>query len=245
MNFSEFYELCVPLTESRIRQKRNYFDDHAVRFYRTYLACARCLQPGKRVLSVGAGAAYVESVLVSQLQCSVTIFDFPGMITAQEKFYQSQGFRAVGMDIARYQATDDAEPFDLVLSSEIVEHIPEAPSRHIGRFRSHLKTGGALVITTPNFGSFRNLVRFALQRAVLEKPELSFLPSTFENEQYHRREYMTCEIRAALESCALRPERLDFSMNSANRSTKDLVFMPFEKLVPRWKMTQIATARAT
>jgi 2-polyprenyl-3-methyl-5-hydroxy-6-metoxy-1,4-benzoquinol methylase len=182
--------------------------------------------------------------LASQLKCSVTIFDFPGMLAAQESFYQSQGFRAVGGDIAQYQATADAEPFDLILSSEIVEHIPEAPSRHIGRFRPHLKAGGVLVITTPNLGAFRNLVKFALQRAVLEKPEYSFLPPTFENEQYHRREYMPGEIRAALESCALRPERLEFSMNSVNRPTRDLVFMPFEKLVPRWRLTQIATARA-
>jgi 2-polyprenyl-3-methyl-5-hydroxy-6-metoxy-1,4-benzoquinol methylase len=207
-----------------------------VRFHRTYLACERHVQPGARVLSIGAGGAYIEAVLASRRQARVTIFDFPGMLEAQSEYYRAHGFETVGVDLAQYDGSHAAEPFDVVLSSEVVEHIPEAPSRHVARFRPHLRRGGVLVITTPNLGNLRNLVKFALQRPVLEKPEFAFLPPAFENEQYHRRVYMADEMKAALERCDLRRERIEFS--------KDLPFLPFEAVVPRWRVTQISTARA-
>lgn len=243
MNFSQFYRACLPLTESRLRQRRDYLDDHAVRFWRTYRSCKRHLSPGARVLSIGAGSAYIETILATELNVSVTLFDFPEMLKVQESFNHAQGFQTIGGDITQYEAPKGDPSFDLILSSEVVEHVPEAPERHIARFRPHLKPGGVFVITTPNFGSFRNLMRFALQLPVLEDPALSFLPPSFLNEQYHRREYMPCEIESALGQCGLRRERVEFTMNAAARSARALVFAPFEAAIPRWRLTQIVTAR--
>lgn len=243
MNFSQFYRACLPLTESRLRQRRDYLDDHAIRFWRTYRSCERYLSRGAQVLSIGAGSAYIETILATELKASVTLFDFPEMLQVQENFNRAQGFRTIGGNIAQYEASAGGGSFDLILSSEVVEHVPEAPERHIARFRPHLKPGGVFVITTPNFGSFRNLIRFALQLPVLEDPALAFLPPSFLNEQYHRREYMPCEIETALSQCGLRRERIEFTMNSTTRSARDLVFVPFEAAIPRWRATQIVTAR--
>jgi 2-polyprenyl-3-methyl-5-hydroxy-6-metoxy-1,4-benzoquinol methylase len=244
MNFNEFYRSCRLLYDSHSTHSDKYLNDHAARFYHTYMACERHLKPGARILSIGAGDAYIESILAKKLNVAVTIFEFPAMLDLQEAFYRGQGFAFTGVDIANYKAEDSAEKFDLILSSEVVEHNAEAPSCHIARFRAHLKKDGVFVITTPNFGSLRSLVKFALQWPVLEQPEFSFLPVCFENQRYHRREYMPVEITAALEKCNLRSERVDFSMNAQKKRLKDFIFLPFEAMIPRWRITQICSARA-
>lgn len=244
MTFLEFYGHCLPLSAGRSRQAREYLDAHSTRFHQTYSSCARHLERGARVLSIGAGAAYVESVLAAKLRAEVTILDFPGMLAAQAERHAAAGFATIAANILEYEADAAAGGFDLILSSEVVEHVPEAPSRHFARFRPLLKPGGVFVVTTPNFANFRNILRFVLQKPVLEAPERSFAPVAFENEGYHRREYMPGEIVSALEANRLQVREIAYTMNAPPRVFRDYLFAPAERLVPRWRMTQIVSARA-
>ncbi len=244
MNFQDFYEHCLPLSAGRTRQAREYLDAHATRFHRTYTTCARNLPVGARILSIGAGAAYVESVLTTVLNANVTIVDFPGMLAAQAAQHAAFGFDTIAANILEYEANQDLGRYDLVLSSEVVEHVPEAPSRHFSRFRPFLKAGGTFVVTTPNLANFRNIVRFILQKSVLEAPELSFAPVAFENEGYHRREYMPGEIVTALEANDMKVCDIRYTMNAPARVMRDYLFAPAERVVPRWRVTQIVSARA-
>src|SRR6478672_2356843 len=49
--------------------------------------------------------------------------------------------------------------FDLIVLAEVVEHLPVPPYLILGKIRSWLKPGGALLITTPNLFRPRNLAR--------------------------------------------------------------------------------------
>jgi hypothetical protein len=242
MKFASFYNACVDLTKGRELQGRVYLDEHALRFYRTYLACCRCLPKGGRLLSVGAGSAYVELVLSRAVQAQVTIIDFPEMIESQRGFYSSHGFNMIAADLANPVNARELGLFDVVLSAEIIEHLPLPPSSHIAVLRPLIKSNGALILTTPNCGNVRKLTKFILQIPILPPPEKTFGPTCFENEGVHRREYMPIEIADAMRRNKLEPQSSEFTMNSPAWKPLDWLFFLPERF-PRWRATQVVTAR--
>jgi len=58
--------------------------------------------------------------------------------------------------------------FDLIVCSEVIEHIPH-PEIMVGEFHRLLHLGGSLIITTPNWISFYGLAR-RLGEFILKKP---------------------------------------------------------------------------
>ena len=76
----------------------------------------------------GAGSAYVETVLASDLQASVVAVDFPAEIELNRRHYDANHFVSVAADLSLDDLVLPIEPCDMVLSAEIVEHIPAAPS---------------------------------------------------------------------------------------------------------------------
>lgn len=58
-----------------------------------------------------------------------------------------------------------AEPFDVVLAKEVIEHTDD-PTRWAQMLAARVKQGGELVLTTPNYGRFSTLP--VLERTVLE-----------------------------------------------------------------------------
>jgi 2-polyprenyl-3-methyl-5-hydroxy-6-metoxy-1,4-benzoquinol methylase len=220
----------------------DYLEAHAVRLYRTYRFCAS-LPETRSLLSIGAGSALIEAVL-GQAGVEISVVDFPAMIQAKERFYSSMGFRMLPADLS---VTDDLSvfgQFDVVLASEIIEHIPAPPSVQIGRWAKAVGAGGRIVITTPNLGSVSHLSRLLFMRPLLGPPEASFGDVGIENEGVHRREYMPSEITAALAASGLRVERVEFTANRRPRSPKEWIFQAFYA-VPRFRPTMMfAAARA-
>ena len=69
--------------------------------------------------------------------------------------YAADGERLLGADIRREYLTPETvlgEPFDLLLGSEVIEHIPDLYP-FLTLLRSHMTPGAALVLTTPDAAS--------------------------------------------------------------------------------------------
>jgi SAM-dependent methyltransferase len=203
LTYPEFVTRCRQSVLLNDRQGEEFLNYHTVRFHCTYRLCCGLLQRGESLLSVGSGSAYVEAVLASELQARVVAVDFPAAIELHRRLYGANNFTSVAVDLSVDELQLPIEPCDMVLSTEILEHIPEAPARHFRKLLPYLKPNGYLVVTTPNLGSLEQILSLWRMLPIMDPPERTFAPVSFENEGIHRREYMPCEIIDAMSECGL------------------------------------------
>ena len=107
------------------------------------------------VVEVGCGTGYMVALPLARMGYDVT-----GVDTHRESIaYGQERFREAGLDPERLKVMDfamlDASP-DVVIASEVFEHIPGAELAEMLRIvREKLKPGGRLLVTVPNgYGGF-------------------------------------------------------------------------------------------
>ena len=125
-----------------------------------YPSVSRLLQdlpPGAVVLDAGCGNGSFLA-LFQDRNWSLHGSDLSpsGIAVARETFPNIDFFLADGQDIyADFLAT--VGPVDVVLSTEVIEHIYD-PRGFLRNCFELLKPGGALILTTPYHGYFKNLM---------------------------------------------------------------------------------------
>lgn len=120
------------------------------------LALAGCLKPGTRVLDVGCGNGYTCGEFLKR-GCEVTGIDLSEQGIAVARTSHPGGrFEVLPAD-DRLLGNLGAEPFDLVISTEVVEHL-YAPRAYVRGCFQALKPGGRFICTTPYHGYWKNLL---------------------------------------------------------------------------------------
>ena len=233
----EFQLLGDNLAASLSPSASAYWRHHAPRLWDSYTRAAAVLPAAGAVISPGAGPAYVEAALVRSHGARSVVVDFPEAVEGWAAHYERAGLEPIAQDLTTSPGLGTiGTDFDLGLSLEIVEHLPTPPSQHIGSLASALKRGGALLVSTPNAGNLRSIMKTVLHRPTLPSPELTFAPVGHENEGVHRREYMRREIEAAFIASGLRVKNVGWV--SYGRTTRaDAVLLPVERLVPKLRRT--------
>jgi 2-polyprenyl-3-methyl-5-hydroxy-6-metoxy-1,4-benzoquinol methylase len=237
---ADFLEVCRRCVPESGRQGADYLDEHVLRFWTTFRVCERLIEDGASMISVGAGSAYVEHAIAHFKRASVTVIDFPEAIAAHAHDYARSNFKTIAHDLT--QPIELPAAFDLALSCEIIEHLPQAPEKHLAMLSSWLKQGerpGRLVVTTPNLANLRNVMRLALMKPILAPPERFFGEVCYENEHVHRREYVPCEIASAFAECGLTHTHTYFTENSRPATLKDRLFALASKVSGRFSQTMI------
>lgn len=120
------------------------------------LALAGELKAGTRVLDVGCGNGFTAGQFLER-GCTVTGVDLSesGISIARQAFPAGK-FAVLPADENILQNLNE-RPFDLVVSTEVVEHL-YAPRPYVRGCFSALKPGGRLICTTPYHGYLKNLV---------------------------------------------------------------------------------------
>ena len=141
--------------------------DHSPRF-RERLALWRGLigrhvAPGDRVLDAGCGAG-TFSFEAARVGAEVTAIDgSAAMIALAQKRQQELGLADISFEVALLDSLSarPAGTFDVVLSSSVLEYLPDLPGE-IARLVRLLKPGGRLILSLPNSESlYRKAERIA------------------------------------------------------------------------------------
>lgn len=221
---SDFLSLCREFVDDG-RQGEEYICAHEERLWNTFKVCRDSIPDGGKIISVGAGSAYIEHALHRFKNADITVVDFPEAIDYHRKYYARSNFKTIGCDLSKPWGCE--EKFDLALSSSIIQHIPRPPYEHVLMLSALLKKNGKLVINTPNFANIRNVIRLILMRPIMQSPEKVFGEISFENEGVHRREYVPLEIYDAMKRCGLRVAETHYTENKRVESLKDYFFYSF------------------
>ena len=117
--------------------------------------CNLELKPGARVLDVGCGNGFVAGQFLAR-GCVVVGVDLSEQGVQQARqAHPGARFELLAAN-ERVLEQLDCEAFDIVVSTEVVEHL-YAPKPYIAGCFAALKPGGVLVLSTPYHGYLKNL----------------------------------------------------------------------------------------
>ena len=136
-----------------------FLGSQASHMHKHFIAClldlAGSLKPDARVLDVGCGNGYTCGKFLEHGAQVVGIDLSREGIELARREYPEGRFELVGADDDLLEKLGE-EPFDLVVSTEVVEHL-YAPRRWAKGCFAALKPGGLFICTTPYHGYMKNL----------------------------------------------------------------------------------------
>jgi 2-polyprenyl-3-methyl-5-hydroxy-6-metoxy-1,4-benzoquinol methylase len=241
MRYSEFFDICRSLSSKIKSQDYDYLLDSNVRYYETFKIISSYIDKGAKVLSIGAGCAYIEAILASKFDCDITIVDFPKTIELNFDYYNSLNIKSYGTDITNLDLSRIGNEFDFVICLEVIEHLNVPFTKLLADVTATVKNNGKIIVSTPNLGSLWHLRNLFFMRPILADAELTFSESCYENEGVHRREYMPSEINASFRKCGYKTLLTKFVMNRKLKTKMDIIQFPFY-LVKRLRPTFIMIA---
>ena len=133
---------------------RQYAANHRPRFLKVIEWAVESVKPGARICEVGSGPG-VTLLCLRELGFPVTGYDMHENIASYSKALQAADIPVHGWNLnteAR-PATGGDERFDVVICSEVVEHLQVSLRTGVSRLTSLMAPNAVLVLTTPN--SFR------------------------------------------------------------------------------------------
>jgi len=165
---------------------------------------------GMRLLELGANTLF-SPLLPRFTAYQVSHGDYWGGRKEQRQLQlsSSDGAEVLSMDVLNFDAEKDPFPFpdstfDVVLACEIIEHLPNDPMHTLIECNRVLKTGGRVVLTTPNITSYRSL------NAILNGyPPYIYNKFSSNNGGRHVKEYAPGEFEVILPKAGFAVEALE------------------------------------
>jgi SAM-dependent methyltransferase len=229
-----------------------YEEEAAERYAFVRALLARLAPPPADLVELGA-APGDQSIGLARAGYRVTAVDL-GMAEwsdrpqgAMQGALGEAGVELVVWDLERTPYPLADESFDVVVLTEVVEHLREYPAQALAETRRILRPGGWLVLTTPNAAYVRNRVRLVLGRSVYTpmRDWLHGLPHA-----RHAREYTRSELELLVRHAGLEPVLVTgrhFYRTGGRRSalarTSKLLIDGIARRVPTLGPTLVVAAR--
>jgi glycosyltransferase involved in cell wall biosynthesis/SAM-dependent methyltransferase len=194
------------------KESARYIETHQSRLLKT-LEMIPPGGPGDRILEMGA-YLQITPALRSRLGYGEVRGCYYGEagLTDRKTARRPSG-EEFACEVDRFDAERDRFPypdshFSTVVCGELIEHLPADPMHMMSELNRVLKTGGNLVLTTPNLASLRAI------SAILQGYHPGFYPaylrpSDEQTEARHNREYTPREIELLLKDSGFEVVRLE------------------------------------
>ncbi len=173
-------------------EEKSYFLVHQVR-YKIILETIEKLSDGKKlkILDIGCFPFHIGRVL--QL-VGHTVYG----ISSHHEPIQDKNIAILNIEEAQFPYKNNF--FDLVLCSEVIEHLPHSPVFPLTQMYRVAKQNGFLIITTPNITRLINRVKLFFGISILYPIDVFFENNGRGNSLYHRhnREYTLHEAETLL-----------------------------------------------
>ena len=207
-----------------------YYHSSRWRFWRSFDAIQRLELPrGARVLDIGGGI--LAALAKDLLNHHATVCD---VYPAAEADVRALGLEFELADVYRDELPA-IENADLVIFTEVIEHMPVPPYVIFDRLARLLRPGGMVFLTTPNGHRFRNLVRMVAGREILDfyaypKPGQGL---------GHQHEYTLAQLKLQSDASVLETASADYYEDRfRGASTKARIGRILARpaaLVPHWR----------
>lgn len=117
-------------------------------------------------------------------------------------------FRAAGVELSECDLDDESPPyddgtFDVVLFTEVLEHIFAPPSDVLRGIRRIIRPGGRLILSVPNFAALHKRIRLLLGYSPLPHPD-DKMKKDWLHGHGHLHEYTMGEIVSIVEGVGFR-----------------------------------------
>lgn len=156
------YKNVQELVEKIASPANPYHKTHVKRYGRTLSVLVDQSPTKGKLLEIGTSGVYplVLQELVPDLQVHVTDYDLTkapkGSMTI------TQGERSRKVPVYRVDIETTALPvadktFDYIICGEVIEHMERDPMFMMSEINRVMKTGGTLIVTTPNINSASNI----------------------------------------------------------------------------------------
>ncbi|HYE59146.1 MAG TPA: methyltransferase domain-containing protein [Rhodothermales bacterium] len=109
-------------------------------------AYAAALAAGARVVDVGCGTGY-GAALLAETAAHVTALDYDQAAIAYAQAHYARP--NVDFRVARAEDLAGVGAYDLALSFQVVEHVPDVDA-FVARLKAAVRSGGRVLLTTPN-----------------------------------------------------------------------------------------------
>lgn len=156
------------IDNSTIEYTKNYLNDALIRFFYT-LSLLPDLKNGSKLLEVGSNP-YLQTILLQKLFSyditQTNFFDFDvyskrvdkfSQVISNPDFNESYKFESVLYNLESIPHPIESNRFDIILFSEVLEHLVVDPLKVFSELKRILKNSGYLLITTPNAARLTNI----------------------------------------------------------------------------------------
>ena len=188
--------------------QEKYLDLHRNRFYEIDCAVVNLfnMNPGNASI-LDFGYSINSHVLLEVIpNGNVSMADRPGIITRTGRFHS-----LLTVDLADdgLDNHDWGVRFDIIVFSEVIEHIMVHPVRILKFLLKHLEPGGCVVLTTPNVLSRGKLDRIRQRRSPLPPYPLEYTQR--DAPHFHIREYSMSDMLEMVEAAGGKSRAFFFS----------------------------------
>jgi 2-polyprenyl-3-methyl-5-hydroxy-6-metoxy-1,4-benzoquinol methylase len=234
MTYHQFIKRILEDEQFLDADVRHYTRKHARRFFSTYKFCLKHLKKGDRILSIGAYYGSIEKLLKETLEMEITVVDFPDNVEAQKAYYDFLGFKYIGIDLSKGLDGIPEHYFNMIIYTEVIEHIPLSPYEQIKPFDKLLQNGGSIVISTPNQSSIVHIAKLFKGIPLFDTPEKFFSPIESENLHVHRREYMPAELVDTFKKLGYKSDHRFFIYNEPKNLQYRIMYF-LGNIIPRFR----------
>lgn len=199
--------------------------------------------PGKKILDIGIGYGFLDIFLKEDFGLDVAGMEIEENIPSYCLLAESHGIPIIPGELSKKQCSIADNSFDIVIFSEVIEHLRISPLKVLLEIKRILKSGGRLLLTTPNMARLTNILRLVMGRNIVEEfPDDDSQLNHITDRMTHIREYTMNELRLLMGRAGFEIVEARYSLSNdrlgpgqiSNWKHKfvRLLLLPLLKLVP-------------